>query len=85
MTRANTHRHHNFLHFGFIFSVVAPEFLVETHNAHVIVGNSGFMKCEIPSFVSDFVAVSSWIDNDDIEYPMGMEYPTAFGKNEKNA
>ena len=31
-------------------------------------GNSALLKCEIPSFVADFVSVVSWIDNDAIEY-----------------
>lgn len=29
---------------------------------YVIKGNSAILKCSIPSFVSDFVKVESWID-----------------------
>ena len=31
-------------------------------------GNSALVKCEIPSFVSDFVSVVSWVENNDLEY-----------------
>ena len=34
----------------------------------MIVGNSALMKCEIPSFVADFVSVESWKDNENNEY-----------------
>uniref|UniRef100_A0A182ME20 Ig-like domain-containing protein n=1 Tax=Anopheles culicifacies TaxID=139723 RepID=A0A182ME20_9DIPT len=37
-----------------------PEILTE----YVIRGNSAILKCSIPSFVSDFVRVEAWIDND---------------------
>ena len=30
----------------------------------VIVGNDAVFKCSIPSFVSDFVKVDSWIDSE---------------------
>lgn len=31
---------------------------------HVLKGNSAIMKCHIPSFVSDFVFVDAWIDDE---------------------
>lgn len=31
-------------------------------------GNSGIMKCLIPSFVADFVEVTGWIDDIGTEY-----------------
>ena len=34
----------------------------------MIVGNSALVKCEIPSFVADFVSVESWKDNEGNEY-----------------
>ena len=30
----------------------------------VIVGNDAIFKCSIPSFVSDFVMVDSWVDSE---------------------
>ena len=38
------------------------------HNVHVIIGNSALVKCEIPSFVADFVNVISWTDNQGTEF-----------------
>jgi hypothetical protein len=37
--------------------------VTETHNVYVILGNSALLKCQIPSFVSDFVTVESWSDD----------------------
>ena len=34
----------------------------------MIVGNAALVKCEIPSFVADFVQVESWVDNDANHY-----------------
>ena len=42
--------------------VVAQAYLAETHNEHVIAGNAAVVKCQIPSFVSDFVSVTAWTD-----------------------
>ena len=40
--------------------------------AYIIAGNSALLKCEIPSFVADFVMVENWIDSDENEYFIGM-------------
>lgn len=40
---------------------------------HVLKGNSAIIKCHIPSFVSDFVIVDAWIDdetNEEIRFDM---------------
>ena len=42
--------------------------MAETHNVYVIIGNSALFKCEIPSFVADFVTIDSWNDNDGSQY-----------------
>lgn len=44
-------------------TVVAQSYEVEADNEYVIRGNSAIMKCEIPSFVSDFVTVENWQDS----------------------
>lgn len=31
---------------------------------HVLKGNSAILKCHIPSFVSDFVIIDAWIDEE---------------------
>ena len=34
----------------------------------VLRGNSATLKCNLPSFVADFVFVEAWISDDDTEY-----------------
>lgn len=40
----------------------------EVITEYVIRGNTVILKCTIPSFVSDFVTVYSWISSDGQEY-----------------
>jgi hypothetical protein len=40
------------------------------NQAHVIRGNDVIVKCDIPSFVTDFVQVVSWQDNQDSVFQM---------------
>ncbi|XP_055593963.1 cell adhesion molecule Dscam2 isoform X13 [Uranotaenia lowii] len=47
-----------------------PEILTE----YVIRGNSAILKCSIPSFVSDFVRVESWIDEEGTEMTPSEDY-----------
>ncbi|KAL4143242.1 hypothetical protein QTP88_005598 [Uroleucon formosanum] len=42
---------------------VHQSYEVEADNEYVIRGNSVIMKCEIPSFVADFVSVTHWVDS----------------------
>ena len=42
---------------------MTQQYVVETHNIYVIKGNTALFKCEIPSFVADFVTIDSWNDN----------------------
>lgn len=39
-----------------------------TPNEYVMKGNSGIMKCLIPSFVADFVEVTGWVDDSGTEF-----------------
>ena len=56
-------------------SAVSQNYITETNNAHVIFGNSALLKCEIPSFVADFISVESWVDSDSNHYyKSGQEY-----------
>ncbi|XP_050081297.1 cell adhesion molecule Dscam2 isoform X48 [Anopheles maculipalpis] len=52
-------------------AVVIQSYEAEADNEYVIRGNSAIMKCEIPSFVSDFVIVDLWSDSDGNEYYPG--------------
>lgn len=52
--------------------VVAQSYEVEADNEYVIRGNSAIMKCEVPSFVSDFVVVENWQDSNGRTYLPGF-------------
>ncbi|KAL1399588.1 hypothetical protein pipiens_008092 [Culex pipiens pipiens] len=54
-------------------NIVIQSYEAEADNEYVIRGNSAIMKCEIPSFVSDFVAVDVWSDSDGNEFYPGDE------------
>ena len=56
----------------FFVAVVTQEYQTDAHSVYVIVGNSALIKCEIPSFVADFVSVYSWTDNANNEYFTGI-------------
>ena len=61
-------------HLSFIL-VVSQDYLLESHSKSVILGNSAILKCEIPSFVADFVFVTSWIEETSGEsYFPGKEF-----------
>lgn len=48
-----------------LLSVASQDFRVYPASpVHVILGNDALIKCDIPSFVADFVSVTSWIDNE---------------------
>ena len=68
--------------FLIFFTVVAQTYTTDAHKTYVILGNSALVKCEIPSFVADFVSVVSWIDNDQVEYfpsNLGTSYCISIG------
>ena len=46
-------------------------FEIDILRESVIVGNDAVFKCSIPSFVSDFVSVVSWLDSEGQAYSMG--------------
>ena len=50
-----------FLH----IKVVTQNYACYVNQAHVIRGNDVLMKCDIPSFVTDFVNVFNWQDNEE--------------------
>ena len=57
----------NFVYF--LLTVVSQEYTTDAdHKVYVIIGNSALIKCQIPSFVADFISVTSWVDSDGIEY-----------------
>ena len=46
------------------FSVSSQRYEIDILRESVIVGNDAIFKCSIPSFVSDFVSVDSWVDSE---------------------
>ncbi|XP_047530754.1 Down syndrome cell adhesion molecule-like protein Dscam2 isoform X25 [Vanessa atalanta] len=52
-------------------AVVSQPYEAEADNEYVIRGNAAIMKCELPSFVSDFVFVEMWTDSDGGTYYPG--------------
>ena len=53
---------------NWLFSVVSQDYATRVNDFDVILGNSAIMKCEIPSFVADFVSVINWSDNNGGEF-----------------
>lgn len=67
----------NDLHYVFFLcltKVVAQSYEVEADNEYVIRGNAAVMKCEVPSFVSDFVDVENWRDSQGNTFLPGDDY-----------
>ena len=46
------------------FPVVIQTYNTQPIDEYVIVGNDALFKCTIPSYVTDFVSVVSWVDSD---------------------
>ena len=51
-----------------VFAVVSQDYVARVHEIDVILGNAALLKCEIPSFVIDFVSVINWVDNEGAEH-----------------
>ena len=49
-------------------SVAMSSYRVDVGVAQVILGNEVLLKCDIPSFASDFVSVQDWVDSEGITY-----------------
>ena len=47
-----------------MFSVALSSYRVVVDEEQVMLGNEILMKCDIPSFVADFVAVDGWVDSE---------------------
>lgn len=59
--------------FLYTFPVVPQAYTVNVMDEAVLKGNSAILKCHIPSFVGDFIAVASWVEDEEREiYPMSQ-------------
>lgn len=52
----------------YIFIVVLQNYITGAEDEYVILGNTAVIKCKVPSFVTDFVSIESWISSDGQEY-----------------
>ena len=48
--------------------MITQYYEAEVVSEYVIRGNTAVLKCNIPSFVADFVKVEAWVDSDAGEY-----------------
>lgn len=48
-----------------LFTVVSQAYDVKFWEEYVLRGNAAILKCQIPSFVSEYVSVTSWIISED--------------------
>ena len=46
------------------FSVVGQTYTTQLLDEYVIIGNDALFKCTIPSYITDFVYVVSWVDSE---------------------
>ena len=57
--------------------MVKQEYVTDVGQEYVIRGNSALVKCNVPSFVADFVEVQSWMtDSGDTYWPKENDYGT---------
>lgn len=61
-----------------LIAVVSQHYEEDIHKAFVIRGNSAILKCDIPSFVADFVNVISWHTDQEENFFPGTEYGAFF-------
>ena len=56
---------------------MSQNYVTESDNEYVILGNDALMKCDIPSFVSDLIEIQSWIDSEENMY-LENSYSSSF-------
>ena len=54
------------------FSVAHQAYRVVVHEESVILGNDVQFKCNIQSYVTDFVKVTNWIDSEGLTFTAGQ-------------
>lgn len=58
--------------------MVAQHYDTDVNKEYVITGNSIVLKCQVPSFVADFVEVLSWHTDDNEDFLPGENYGYSF-------
>ena len=67
-----TVRQNEILCFLPFLEVTGQSYQAEILNEYVILGNDALLKCNIPSFVADFVGLDAWVTSaGDAFYPGG--------------
>ena len=51
---------------------------VDVGVAQVIIGNEVLLKCDIPSFATDYVSVSDWVDSEGFSYSRENNLGTSY-------
>lgn len=46
----------------------------EVLTEYIIKGNSAILKCNVPSFVADFVKVEAWVSSEGLEFIAGSDF-----------
>ena len=65
--------------------MVSQDYQTDAFRENVILGNDVIFKCDIPSFMSDFVSVEAWIDSEAEAYLLGQSgTDNTDGKQETN-
>ena len=64
------------------FPAVSQDYQTDAFRENVILGNDVIFKCDIPSFISDFVSVEAWIDSEAEAYLFGQSGFDSDGKQE---
>lgn len=56
----------------FYFTVVRQNYDVKVYDEYIISGNTALLRCQIPNYATDFIVVSSWVQDGNINiYPNG--------------
>lgn len=68
-----------------IVSVVSQAYTVNLWEENVLRGNSAILKCHIPSFVAEYVTITSWIisEGEDEEIDINLNSNFSLGKIDK--
>nr|CAD7430006.1 unnamed protein product [Timema monikensis] len=53
-----------------VFQVVRQKYEVQVYDEYVISGNTAVLKCQVPSYVAEYVMVTSWVQDGSVNiYP----------------
>lgn len=56
--------------FSHVYLVINQKYSVQVHDEYVISGNTAVLRCQVPSYVADYVVVTAWIQDNGLHlYP----------------